>query len=96
MKAALAASPNANAKASTFVVYPEAGHAFNADYRSSYVEAAAKDGWQRCPGLAARQTRSPEPGERGRLTRAGSDRRGHCKVGAGTYNAAFGFATLLR
>jgi len=48
MKAALAASPDANAKASTFVVYPEAGHAFNADYRSSYVEAAAKDGWQRC------------------------------------------------
>lgn len=48
MKAALAASPDADAKASTFVVYPEAGHAFNADYRSSYVEAAAKDGWQRC------------------------------------------------
>lgn len=48
MKAALAASPDANAKASTLVVYPEAGHAFNADYRSSYVEAAAKDGWQRC------------------------------------------------
>ncbi|WP_227459100.1 dienelactone hydrolase family protein [Cupriavidus pauculus] len=48
MKAALAASPNPNARASTFVVYPEAGHAFNADYRASYVEAAAKDGWQRC------------------------------------------------
>ncbi|QET02456.1 MULTISPECIES: dienelactone hydrolase family protein [Cupriavidus] len=48
MKAALAASSNPNAKASTFVVYPEAGHAFHADYRASYVEAAAKDGWQRC------------------------------------------------
>lgn len=48
MKAALAESANPNAKASTFVVYPEAGHAFNADYRASYVEAAAKDGWQRC------------------------------------------------
>ncbi|WP_454763216.1 dienelactone hydrolase family protein [Cupriavidus campinensis] len=48
MRAALAASPNPNAKASTFVVYPEAGHAFHADYRPSYVEAAAKDGWQRC------------------------------------------------
>lgn len=32
---------------SQFVVYPEAGHAFHADYRSSYVESAAKDGWQR-------------------------------------------------
>lgn len=48
MKAALAASSNPNARASTFVVYPEAGHAFHADYRASYVEAAAKDGWQRC------------------------------------------------
>jgi carboxymethylenebutenolidase len=28
--------------------YPEAGHGFNADYRPSYDEAAAKDGWQRC------------------------------------------------
>ncbi len=36
----------ANAKAE-IVVYPEAGHAFNADYRSQYHEAAAKDGWQR-------------------------------------------------
>ncbi|CAG2127629.1 dienelactone hydrolase family protein [Cupriavidus plantarum] len=48
MKAALAASSNPHAKASTFVVYPEAGHAFNADYRASYVESAARDGWQRC------------------------------------------------
>ena len=48
MKAALAASSDPNAKASQFVVYPEAGHAFNADYRASYVESAAKDGWQRC------------------------------------------------
>lgn len=48
MKAALAASSDPDAKASAFVVYPEAGHAFNADYRPSYVESAAKDGWQRC------------------------------------------------
>lgn len=48
MKAALAASSDPNAKASMFVVYPEAGHAFHADYRPSYVESAAKDGWQRC------------------------------------------------
>jgi carboxymethylenebutenolidase len=33
---------------SEFVVFPNAGHAFHADYRPSYVEADAKDGWQRC------------------------------------------------
>ncbi|GJJ00372.1 carboxymethylenebutenolidase [Duganella rhizosphaerae] len=43
MKAALAKGPN---KAS-FVVYPNSGHAFHADYRASYVEADAKDGWAR-------------------------------------------------
>jgi len=32
---------------SEFVVYPDVGHAFNADYRSSYVASAAKDGWTR-------------------------------------------------
>ncbi|MGO4379289.1 dienelactone hydrolase family protein [Pseudoduganella sp. RAF53_2] len=32
---------------STFVVYPNSGHAFNADYRPSYVEADARDGWSR-------------------------------------------------
>ncbi len=29
------------------VIYPEAGHAFHADYRPSYVKAAADDGWVR-------------------------------------------------
>ena len=48
MRAALAASNDPFAKASTFVVYPESGHAFNADNRPSYREADAKDGWQRC------------------------------------------------
>ncbi|WFR80575.1 dienelactone hydrolase family protein [Janthinobacterium rivuli] len=33
---------------SEFVVYPDAGHAFNADYRPSYVAADAKDGYVRC------------------------------------------------
>lgn len=33
---------------SAFVVYPDAGHAFNADYRPSYVAADAKDGYARC------------------------------------------------
>lgn len=32
---------------SEFVIYPDAGHAFYADYRPSYVETAAKDAWQR-------------------------------------------------
>ena len=36
----------ANAKAE-IIVYPEADHAFNADYRASYHEESAKDGWQR-------------------------------------------------
>jgi carboxymethylenebutenolidase len=30
---------------SRIVVYPDAQHGFNADYRPSYDEAAAKDGW---------------------------------------------------
>ena len=46
MKAALSQGPSA-AKASEFVVYPEAPHAFHADYRPSYRQAAADDGWQR-------------------------------------------------
>jgi len=46
MKAELAKGPAA-AKASEFVVYPDAPHAFHADYRSSYRKPAADDGWQR-------------------------------------------------
>jgi carboxymethylenebutenolidase len=46
MKEALAQGPAA-AKASEFVVYPDAPHAFHADYRPSYRKAAADDGWQR-------------------------------------------------
>lgn len=41
------AQGSAAAKASTFVVYPDAPHAFHADYRPSYREAAAQDGWTR-------------------------------------------------
>ena len=47
MKAALA-SGNVAAKASQFVVYPDAPHAFHADYRPSYRKEAAEDGWKRC------------------------------------------------
>ena len=46
MKTVLA-SGNAAAKASQFVVYPDAPHAFNADYRPSYRKDAADDGWKR-------------------------------------------------
>lgn len=46
MKAELTQGPAA-AKSSEFVVYPEAPHAFHADYRPSYRKAAAEDGWQR-------------------------------------------------
>ena len=46
MKAALAQGPGA-AKSSEFVVYPDAPHAFHADYRPSYRKAVADDGWQR-------------------------------------------------
>lgn len=33
---------------SEFKVYADAGHAFHADYRPSYLASAASDGWQRC------------------------------------------------
>jgi len=49
MRLALAAGSEA-AKRSEIVVYPEAKHAFFADYRPSYDPAAAADGWQRCLG----------------------------------------------
>ncbi|MDO5693153.1 MAG: dienelactone hydrolase family protein [Pseudomonadota bacterium] len=50
MKAALAdagGKGNAAAKASQFVVYPDAPHAFHADYRPSFRKEAAEDGWRR-------------------------------------------------
>ena len=47
MKGALAAGSPA-ARKSEFVVYPEAPHAFHADYRPSYRAEAAADGWKRC------------------------------------------------
>jgi carboxymethylenebutenolidase len=47
MKAALAQGSGAGRR-SQFKVYPNAQHAFHADYRPNYDEAAARDGWQRC------------------------------------------------
>ena len=37
---------SAAARRSKFVVFPEAGHAFHADYRPSYRQAAAEEGWR--------------------------------------------------
>ena len=50
MKDALAAAGargNAAARGSEFVVYPDAPHAFHADYRPSYRKDAAEDGFRR-------------------------------------------------
>jgi carboxymethylenebutenolidase len=43
MRAALKAANSP----SEIVVYPDAPHAFHADYRPSYREEPAKDGWKR-------------------------------------------------
>ena len=48
MKAALAGAARPAAQQSQFVVYPDAPHAFHADYRPSYRKDAAEDGWKRC------------------------------------------------
>jgi len=47
METALArnAGPGAGSR---IVVYPDAPHAFHADYRPGYRAEAARDGWQRC------------------------------------------------
>jgi carboxymethylenebutenolidase len=44
MRAALAAAKNF----SEIVVFPDAEHGFNADYRPSYRAEDAKEGWRRC------------------------------------------------
>jgi len=44
MRTALAAAKNP----SEIVVFPDAGHGFNADYRPSYRAEDAKEGWRRC------------------------------------------------
>jgi carboxymethylenebutenolidase len=43
----LRAALKAAGKPSEIVIYPDAGHGFNADYRPSYNPEAAKDGWKR-------------------------------------------------
>ena len=54
MKVALSQGPAA-ARASEFMVYADAPHAFHADYRASYRQAAAEDGWQRMLAWFRRQ-----------------------------------------
>ncbi|SEJ99426.1 carboxymethylenebutenolidase [Paraburkholderia diazotrophica] len=46
MKQAIAQGPQAG-RGAQFVVYDDAGHAFFADYRPSYRQADAEDGWKR-------------------------------------------------
>jgi carboxymethylenebutenolidase len=46
---------NANVE---IIIYPNAGHAFYADYRQSYRPEAAKDGWTRCVGWLNRYLRA--------------------------------------
>jgi len=53
MQAALAQG-NAAARASEFVIYPDAPHGFHADYRDSFRQDAAEDGWARLLAWFAR------------------------------------------
>jgi carboxymethylenebutenolidase len=47
MQKALAESASPASQASRIHVYPDAPHAFHADYRPSYRKAPAEDGWKR-------------------------------------------------
>lgn len=47
MQKKLSSADNPASKASSIHVYPGVPHAFHADYRPSYREAEAKDGWKR-------------------------------------------------
>ena len=47
---AFAVRLHAEHKETQFIVFPGAGHGFNADYRPSYNEAAATEGWKRMLG----------------------------------------------
>ena len=56
LKAALVA---ARKKGSDLIVYPDAQHGFHADYRETYNQAAATDGWQRMLGHFAKNGVKP-------------------------------------
>jgi carboxymethylenebutenolidase len=54
MRALLAVSRNPAAVASELVLYPDTPHGFHADYRPSYREPQARDGWARLGDWFAR------------------------------------------
>ncbi len=56
MRAALKA---AGKSGSELVVYPDAGHGFHADYRPSFVEADARDGWAKMLAFFAKNGVGP-------------------------------------
>ncbi|MBE7218322.1 MAG: dienelactone hydrolase family protein [Caulobacteraceae bacterium] len=56
MRSALAA---AGQREDQLITYPEAGHGFHADYRSSYDPAAAKDAWARMLAFFAAHHAAP-------------------------------------
>ncbi len=58
MRAALAAAGKTE---SQIIVYPDAGHGFHADYRSSYNAADAADGWARLLAFLAAHGVRPRP-----------------------------------
>ncbi len=58
MEAALKAAAKSD---SHIIVYPDAGHGFHADYRASYVEADAKDGWAKMLAHFAAHGVAPKP-----------------------------------
>jgi carboxymethylenebutenolidase len=62
MRLALAANGKTT---SEIIVYEDAGHGFHADYRSSYVEADAHDGWQRLIAFFGANGLLPRPFMRG-------------------------------
>jgi carboxymethylenebutenolidase len=62
MREALA---GAGKSASEIIIYEDAGHGFHADYRSSYVEADAHDGWQRLIAFFGFNGLLPRPFMRG-------------------------------
>jgi carboxymethylenebutenolidase len=59
---AMRAALKARRKPGELVVYPQAQHGFHADYRPSYDEAAAKDGWARMLAHFARYGAGPGAG----------------------------------
>jgi carboxymethylenebutenolidase len=58
MRDALAAAGKAE---SEIIIYQDAGHGFHADYRASYNETDARDGWSRLLAFFAANGVLPRP-----------------------------------